>query len=196
MESDDVMKIYALFLVVLFCSLFLLVGCTQQAPSQLPSQQIEDKGLKPAGEKAVVHWKEAALTDVRTGETFKISDFIGKKVILESMAVWCPVCTQQQKNIQKLHEDVGDAVVSISVDTDPNEDVQLLKDHVQANGFTWPFAVSPVEVTRALIEEFGVIVVNAPSAPIILICEDQSTRLMESGLKSVAELQEELAKGC
>ena len=55
---------------------------------------------------------------------------------------------------------------------------------------------TPIEVTRALIDEFGVSIVNAPSVPMILVCEDQSARQLPRGVKDVAELKEELARGC
>jgi len=133
---------------------------------------------------------------VRGGETFTINDFAGKKVLVESFAVWCPVCTKQQREIQKLHEEVGEAVISISLDTDPNEDIQTVLEAVQERGFTWRFAVSPPELTKALIDEFGSAVVNAPIAPVILVCEDQSTRLLGRGTKSVEELKAEIQRGC
>tara|TARA_Y100000034_G_C6559755_1_gene242188 strand:- start:329 stop:472 length:144 start_codon:yes stop_codon:yes gene_type:complete len=47
-----------------------------------------------------------------------------------------------------------------------------------------------------LIDEFGVNVVNAPQAPVILVCKDQSTRLLKRGVKSSSELKEEIKKGC
>ncbi|PIN92559.1 hypothetical protein COU56_04225, partial [Candidatus Pacearchaeota archaeon CG10_big_fil_rev_8_21_14_0_10_31_9] len=37
-------------------------------------------------------WMNTELNDISTGETFKISDFEGKPVLLESFAVWCPTC--------------------------------------------------------------------------------------------------------
>ncbi|WP_157196632.1 TlpA family protein disulfide reductase [Methanococcoides burtonii] len=40
--------------------------------------------------------------DTITGDTFKISDFEGQTIILETFAVWCPTCLQQQKKMEKL----------------------------------------------------------------------------------------------
>ena len=47
-------------------------------------------------------WMEIELTDVATGETFKIGDFKGKPILLESFAVWCPTCLAQQKEVVSL----------------------------------------------------------------------------------------------
>lgn len=136
------------------------------------------------------------LKDISTGETFKISDFSDKPVLLESFAVWCPTCTRQQQEIKKLHDEIGDEFISISLDTDPNEDESRVLQHLNNNGFNWRYAVSPTDLTQALIDEFGVNIVNAPSAPVILICNGEEARQLDSGLKKVNELKEELSRGC
>jgi thiol-disulfide isomerase/thioredoxin len=136
------------------------------------------------------------LTDVATGQEFSISDFKGKTILLESFAVWCPTCLAQQKEMKKIKEIEGEEVIHISLDTDPNEDADKVREHIQRNGLDWYFAVSPVELTNALIDEFGLEVVSAPRAPVVLICKDQSTRFLRSGLKRAEELVSEVEKGC
>ena len=144
-------------------------------------------------------WINMELKDVATGETFTIKELSdsGKPVLLESFAVWCPTCTRQQKETKKFHEEFGDSVISISIDTDPNEDESRVREHVERNGFTWFYAISPVELTRSLIDQFGVGIVNAPSVPMILVCpENGRVRMLDSGIKSVNELTEEVSRGC
>jgi thiol-disulfide isomerase/thioredoxin len=177
------------FMVLVLTSIFIL-GCTQT------EIQAQDSTSDSPQEKLQVDWMNIDLGDIRTGQTFKISDFEGKPILLESFAVWCPTCTAQQGNIKELHEEVGDAVVSISLNTDPNEDFKLVRDHIEENGFDWFYAISPVEVTKALIYQFGMGVVNAPSAPVVLICPDLSTRFLGRGLKSIDKLKEEIERGC
>jgi hypothetical protein len=91
---------------------------------------------------------------------------------------------------------MGDSVVSISLDVDPNEDESTIKEHVARNGFNWRYAVSPPEMTMHLIQEFGNTVVVSPASPVILVCEDQKARLLRRGVKSVQRLKEELALEC
>jgi len=145
-------------------------------------------------------WRDIPLRDVISGETFRISDFADQTVLLESFAVWCPTCTKQQEEIRKLHEQVGGRVISISLDVDPNEDEQLVREHALRNGFDWLYAVAPPELTRALIDSFGTAIVAAPSAPMILICgeesEDQEARLLKRGVKKADRLLEEIQRGC
>lgn len=142
-------------------------------------------------------WMEEELVDIGTGEIFRISQFEGKPILLESFAVWCPKCTQQQNKIKDLHEIVGDEVVSISLNTDSNEDEETVRNHIESNGFDWYYAISNEGLTNALIDEFGTGIVSAPSVPIVLICEDLSFRkLSSSGSRDVNELQAEIAAGC
>jgi len=141
-------------------------------------------------------WKNVELTDVLTGETFTISDLKGKPVLLESFAVWCPTCRKQQDKIKELHEEVGNSVVSISLDTDPNEDESKVIGHANKHEFDWYFVVSPPSLTTALIDEYTISIVNAPGAPVLLICEDQTTRFLKRGVKSAEELKQEIEAGC
>ncbi len=176
--------------VVALIGVVFVSGCVQQAPSrQALLSPSEDLIAMPA-------WMDIELTDVATGQKFKISDFKGKSVLLESFAVWCPTCLAQQKEMRKLVEREGEAVVHISLDTDPNEDEARVREHIERNDLDWYFAVSPVELTNALIEEFGLNFVSAPRAPVVLICKDQSTKFLRSGIKSAEELISEVEEGC
>jgi thiol-disulfide isomerase/thioredoxin len=141
-------------------------------------------------------WMEIELTDVATGRSFKISDFAGKPVLLESFAVWCPTCTEQQKQTKELESRVGDAIIHVSLDTDPNEDEARVREHIETNGFNWYYAVSPIELTNSLRSEFGNTIISAPLVPMILICEDQSTRFLRSGIKTADDLLSEVDRGC
>ncbi len=160
--------------VFLLLGVVLLFGCTIQADTVSKD------------------WKNVELKNVNTGEMFKISDFDGP-VLLESFAVWCPTCTKQQKEIKKYHETTDDLVFSVSLDTDPNEDETKVKEHAEKHGFDWYYAVSPNELTQALIDEFGIGFVNAPSVPVVLICNGEA-RLLDGGVKTAEELKGELSK--
>lgn len=137
-------------------------------------------------------WLDVELEDVLTGEVFRLSDF-DVPIVVESFAVWCPTCKKQQDEIQRL-VDSGDDSVHVSVNTDPNEDVAQVVGHVERYGYTWSFVVFPADATQMLIDDFGTGVVNAPRAPVILVCPDGMARLLESGVKDVDKLKEEIGK--
>jgi thiol-disulfide isomerase/thioredoxin len=142
-----------------------------------------------------VDYRDITLKDVSTGQTFKLSDFEGKVVVLETMAVWCPLCLDQQREIQKAEQSLAsEGVVSISLDIDPNEDEARVSGHIQRNGFTWRFAVSTPEISRQLRDAFGLSVLNPPSTPVIIFDRQQQPHLLRFGIKPASELEGEIRK--
>jgi thiol-disulfide isomerase/thioredoxin len=170
---------------------------TNSGTSGVGSGSGSNSGVTTGGQVLTGEWLNLELTDIRTDETFKISDFIGKPILIETFAVWCPTCTKQQRNIKELHEEVGDSVISISLDTDPNEDAEIVRNHVEENGFDWRYAISPEAMTLTLVDEFKSGIVSAPSAPMILICADGEYRKLGGfGARSAEKLKDEIAAGC
>lgn len=143
---------------------------------------------------ALPEWAQVELIDAVSGEVFRIADYAGKPILVESFAVWCSTCLRQQKEMARLIELTGDEFVHISLDTDPNEDLDKVRDHALRNWFSWLYAVAPIDMTRALIDEFGLTVVNAPRAPVILIEADGSARLLPNGVKTAEALLEEIGE--
>lgn len=123
------------------------------------------------------------LTDVRTGETFTLADFEGKVVILETMAVWCPLCDQQQGQILGALEQLGEEVVAVSLDVDLGETEDIVARHADQLGLPWRFALAPPEVAEALRRDFGPQVLSPPATPVILIGPDGRPQLTPFGIK-------------
>jgi hypothetical protein len=140
-------------------------------------------------------WFGAELTDVNTGESFKVADFHGKVVLVETMAVWCSTCFRQQKEVQALHELLGmrDDLVSLGLDIDPNETAGTLKAYTDKNGFDWVYAVAPVDVAREIGHLYGDQFLNPPSAPMLIIDRQGQAHPLPFGVKSAQALQEALA---
>jgi thiol-disulfide isomerase/thioredoxin len=134
-------------------------------------------------------WRSVELTDVETGSSFTVAGFGGRPVLVEFFAVWCPVCTNQQREVATLVDRMDD-LVAISVNVDPNEDAARVRDHLDSHEFDWYYAVAPSSMTRALVDEFGAVVTNAPAAPVVRICADGTAALVEGrGLKSADALE-------
>lgn len=134
-------------------------------------------------------WRTKELTDVLTGETFTIGE-LEPPVLVENFAVWCPVCTRQQKQVGALL-DQRDDVTAVSINVDANEDAETVREHADTEGFDWPFAVAPPEVTTSLRDAFGTTVLNPPSAPIVRVCAD-STTLLSGRVRSASELADSI----
>ncbi len=89
-------------------------------------------------------WKTAPLTDPTTGQNFALSDFSGKVVVLQFMAIYCQFCLAEGHQLVTVQQTLSGnsqasaRVVIVSVDVDPNENLAQLKQYIQAGGFGAP----------------------------------------------------------
>lgn len=61
-------------------------------PDQMPADQpISDAPQSPSGVELPV-WFSQELKDVNTGMVFKVAEFKGKVILVETLAVWCSKC--------------------------------------------------------------------------------------------------------
>lgn len=137
-------------------------------------------------------WFSTSLTDARTGQTFSIDDLKGKVVLVETMAIWCTNCLQQQGQVKALHEMLGmrNDFVSIGLDIDPNEDTAALKKYVEDKGFDWLYAVPPADVSREIASLYGDQFLNPPSTPIVVIDRHGEAHPLPFGIKSADNLMQ------
>lgn len=140
-------------------------------------------------------WMTTELENVTGDEAFTLASF-DRPVLLETFAVWCSTCLSQQRESKEFHERVGDDVVTVGLNVDPNEDTDAVREHAETHGFDWFFSISPPDVTRSLADQFGDSIANPSSAPIVLICPDGEFRRLEDGVKSAETLESEVEAGC
>jgi cytochrome oxidase Cu insertion factor (SCO1/SenC/PrrC family) len=163
--------------------------------AQMTGEEMSDDEMMTDDEAmATPAWYAAQLTDVNTGSTFRVADFEGKVVLVETMAVWCSTCLRQQQQVQALHGLPGerDDLVSLALDIDPNETPDVLKAHADRHGFDWHYAVAPVEVAREIGQLYGDQFLNPPSAPMLIIDRQGQVHPLPFGVKSAQVLQEAL----
>jgi len=86
-------------------------------------------------------WKTAPLTDAFSGQSFTLSQYSGKAIVLQFMAVYCQYCLAEGRQLVSVQSSLsgnskaaGQTVI-VTVDVDPNENVQQLKSYAQQNGF-------------------------------------------------------------
>lgn len=70
-----------------------------------------------------------------TGESVKLSDFKGKKVMVNFWATWCPPCKAEMPEMEKFYKQPNNDVVILAVNIDPQNDV---KGFANKNGITFP----------------------------------------------------------
>ena len=169
---------------------------TAPAPSALasgPPSASDDPAATPAGVVLTQAWATEALTDVRTGESFRIADLVAddRVVFIETMAIWCSSCRTQQRDVVKALAALDPGRVTwIGVDVDASEKAGDLANYSLKLGFDWPYVVASTDLARALAAEFGDQVLSPPSTPIIVVGTDGTVTLTEFGHKSVDRILE------
>ena len=167
----------------------MMTNATETPDAMMPQGTAASGVSSAAMEKA--DWLGTPLTDAHTGQSFKISDFAGKVVLIETMAVWCTNCFAQQQQIQGLHGLLGGNAdfVSVSLDIDPNETPDILTKYVNANsGFNWRYAIAPAALAREFGQKYGDQVLNPTSTPILILDRHGIAHTLPFGIKTAEDL--------
>ena len=127
---SSAMAIFVVGMLVAAC------GAAAPRPSPIAADPASGAPTSASGSATPTEaWATAPLTDVATGETFRIADHAGSVVIVETMAIWCSNCRAQQGDVQAaLAKIPDDRVVYVVLDIDPNEDGPSLAEYQRANG--------------------------------------------------------------
>ncbi len=144
----------------------------------------------PAGVVLDQPWALAQLTDVSTGEVFRIADLAasGKVVFVETMAIWCTNCRAQQVAAVTAYEELGPANVEwVVIDVETAETAGALVRYRDQNGFPFRYSISDSLLNRSLADQFGDVVLSPPPVNVIIIGTDgRITHLL--GHHSAADL--------
>lgn len=90
-----------------------------------------------------------------SGETVKLSDYRGKKVILNFWATWCPPCKAEMPHMQKFYEDHGNDIEIIAVNlTSRDNGFEALEKFVRDNGLTFKI---PLDVNGVYGDAYEII---------------------------------------
>jgi thiol-disulfide isomerase/thioredoxin len=181
---------------VLACGL-LVAGCAGTSLSPSPAETSTFAAANPfVAVPTVPSWFNVEMTDVTTGKQFKISDFTGRVVLLDTMATWCPTCQGEMSQVQQLPGLLGPSVdlVRVSLDVDPNEDASILKKFAAANQFDWYIAVAPIEVGRFLEVNYDQGYLNPPLQPMLIIDRTGGVYGLPFGIKSAESIGKTLAQ--
>ena len=85
---------------------------------------------------------------------------------------------------------LGDDVVMVSIDGDPNENAELLRRYADDLGFTWRFAIAPRELMGALSRSYGNGVLYPPSDPMFVVSAKGVPHRLPPGTKDEDLLRE------
>ncbi len=109
-----------------FAALFI-VGCAQKSSAARNSGDVVDFTFQTLD-----------------GNTYKLSDFRGKVVIVNFWATWCPPCRKEMPYFVKLQEKYRDDVQFIGLDV--NESADKVKAFVEALGVNYIIGFSTPEI--------------------------------------------------
>lgn len=70
------------------------------------------------------------------GKQYSISDFRGKKVVLNFFATWCPPCRAEIPDFERFYQSKKDSIVTIGIDI--QEDKVAVKEFANSIGITYP----------------------------------------------------------
>jgi thiol-disulfide isomerase/thioredoxin len=174
----------AVQVTLILAGLGLLAACRPSTPPAATAAPVTPTAGLP-------EWFSMKMTDVRSGQTFTMNDFSGKVVLVQAMAEWCPTCRRQGDEVIKLHKLLGNPpdLISVSLDTDFNEDEASLKKYAANLGYDWYFAVAPLEVMRAVGNLYGPQYMNPPVSPMLIIDRQGTVYGLPYGLKGAQDLQ-------
>ena len=197
--------------IILIVAGLMIAACSSSPAAEEPAVMVESEEkpsteetmieqVEPAQEEAAEEdmpaeeqypdWYSAELTNVNTGEVFRITDNPGKVYLVETLATWCSNCLKQQQEVKRFHELLGerDDFESLGINIDPNENTTLLTDYVQDNGFDWKYVVASPEMINEISALYGPQFLNPPSTPMLIIDRQGNAHPLNFGIKSAEEL--------
>lgn len=125
---------------------------------------------------------EFTLTDI-DGNTFNLTDFEGKVVLLDMMSIPCKGCKIVEKNLQEIYPEYKDEVVFISVDILVDDTDQILQDYRESHNINWTIARD----TDDMILKY-----RAELIPKIIIIDGDGFATFEGEVEDVGTLKKEL----
>lgn len=207
-----------MFRKTLFISLallFILAGCAtatpapesmemestepagmMDSPTPTPAEMMEEGADEGAMDEMAAQpvWFTTVFTDARSGQTFTIGGFKGQVVVVETMAMWCPKCKQQQEQVVLLRSKLPEpgSVVFVGLDVDVNENISDLKAYVERNGFDWYYSVTMPETAREIGNLYGDQFLNPSATPMLIVDRDGTAHPLPFGIKSAEDLLKSL----
>ncbi|MBQ7915868.1 MAG: TlpA family protein disulfide reductase [Firmicutes bacterium] len=104
---------------------------TSSVPDSSPSPEESSSELSPAPDFFVYDYD---------GNMVKLSDMIGKPVVLNFWASWCPPCKNEMPDFEEAYKEYGDDIHFMIVNnTDGSQEtVETAKSYIDSQGYTFP----------------------------------------------------------
>ena len=140
-------------------------------------------------ESELAEWQTLTMINVRTGQEFAVSDFLGCTVYVETMATWCINCMMQMVNVAAALPNLDPerhVVMAISIETQlAPED---LAKYAENSDFDWIFSVASPELLKAIVDAFGRDAVVPSITPHVIVYPDGTAGDLQTGGSSSEDI--------
>jgi len=181
----------------LFLLLILITGAAASEQPKEVSKEVTNPDVTAVDPSdSGLGWTKIPMTDAVTGEQFTIDQLAkqGKPVLLHTFAVWCPACSMQLKESESMLAASPDSFTIVGIDLDPNENQNMVKQHIEKEKYAGHFAAAPKELTRGLVGTFGTsFALELPQT--VIVCS-RTVNHIGSGLFRTQTLKSALSQVC
>jgi cytochrome c-type biogenesis protein len=128
---------------------------------------------------------DVELVDV-DGVTFRLSDYAANDtvLVLDFMFITCPPCNILAQDLAEMYEGDDREYEILSIDTNPIESSEELKDHAEDKGHTWRFAMDNDD--QDAFRKYSITV----NPTIVIIDKDGYQTFKESGSVSIDDISD------
>ncbi len=124
-------------------------GRADTKDSQAGSGQADPAGSVQPGARAAMA-PDFTLADLE-GRQVRLSDFRGKKVLINFWTTWCPPCVQEMPLLQKFHDRYGGGWQLLTVNiTRSEKGAASVQSYIRANNYTFPVLLDEKGAVSAL----------------------------------------------
>lgn len=153
--------ILALAVVILVVNIWKPDSTESEKKTAVPTEEVSgEEDIPGAKLSALREGAEAPDFELTTlaGEKVKLSDYRGKKVILNFWATWCPPCKAEMPHMQNFYEenkDKGVEIVAVNL-TNMDKGMEDIKTFVKDYGLTFPIPLDEEGVAGTTYQAFTI----------------------------------------
>lgn len=90
------------------------------------------------------------------GEAISLSDYKGKKILVNFWATWCPPCKKEMPAIQQFSDEAGEDMIVLAVNIDPENDPIGFANKYK---LTFPILLDHQEVKKPISDQYQVMAI-------------------------------------